>query len=292
MTPEEKRRSKIRMTKGGKNRPTKEHMKVVIKEKVHLVACMIGTLGICFMICSFVDWSLDEMFLKIPKNESITSENSVDNYDVSSDPEFIEAQKKYDEEQKRKFPRSEADFKIFTDSFPESSEDSETESDEDSSDTEESIKTIPNSTESTLEIVQVNDVADSTENISISEYEMDLMVRAVQHEVGANPSYFEGCDFDTVQCQMASVIWNRVQSSNFPNTVEGVLNQPGQFMPLEELASIEIDDRTYQNVLKVVNGEFNSNSLYERSSSNTPIMETQVEFSAITADGRYVAFLD
>lgn len=57
--------------------------------------------------------------------------------------------------------------------------------------------------------------------IDYSEAEFDLLTRVVQAEAG-------GCT-ETTRLLVADVILNRVIDSNFPNTLNGVLQQSGQF---------------------------------------------------------------
>ena len=140
--------------------------------------------------------------------------------------------------------------------------------------------------------------------ISISEEEIDMLVQAVQHEVGNNPYYFPGYNFDYIQQCMTRVIINRVGKKGFANSVTGVLSQPGHFMPLEELSSFdENDKRTRKNVLAVLYGEDNiaDTLVFEMSftnldeTHNIKVMEKQVGdvipyYAAITADNRYLLF--
>lgn len=146
-----------------------------------------------------------------------------------------------------------------------------------------------------------NSIENEKEELPIENWEVELIARAVIHETGNNGQYFPGFDINQIQKYMASVIWNRVNNPNFPNTVYDVLIQPGQFMPVEELWSIDLDYTTYQNVLEVVKGDFQSDALFEMSFNsldiqlNQTIMEEQVGsvypiYSAITADNRYILF--
>lgn len=131
-------------------------------------------------------------------------------------------------------------------------------------------------------------LSDSDYEVTLTPQEMNLIVLAVQHEVGNSPDYYPGYDFDTIQKYMASVIINRVKSEQFPDTVSDVLQQPGQFMSLSELSSFnENDERTKANVIEVLKGNFKSNTLFERSSLTVP---NGVKYYAITSDGRYLIF--
>lgn len=58
-------------------------------------------------------------------------------------------------------------------------------------------------------------------DVSVSEYEGDLLERILWAE--ANDQSFDG------QKAVVEVIFNRLRSPEWPNTVEGVLSQKGQF---------------------------------------------------------------
>ena len=58
----------------------------------------------------------------------------------------------------------------------------------------------------------------------LSSYELDLLERLVEAEAGAEP--LEG------RIAVAQVVLNRVASSKFPNTIEGVIYQRNQFEPV------------------------------------------------------------
>lgn len=58
-------------------------------------------------------------------------------------------------------------------------------------------------------------------DVSVSEYEGDLLERILWAE--ANDQSFDG------QKAVVEVIFNRLRSSEWPNTIEGVLSQKGQF---------------------------------------------------------------
>lgn len=71
-------------------------------------------------------------------------------------------------------------------------------------------------------IAQASTHSDSrTDNCS--EYDLDLLSRVIYSEAG--------CDWipDWVQLYVGSVVLNRVKSSIYPNSIEGVLYDPGQY---------------------------------------------------------------
>lgn len=139
--------------------------------------------------------------------------------------------------------------------------------------------------------------------IKVSEEEIKHLIKAVKHEVGSNESYYPGYDLDYIQQCMTKVIVNRVGRKGFADSVYGVLTQQNQFMPLENLQSISIDERTRENVMKVLYGEDDipSDLLFEMSytsqnmEANISSMESMVgdvklHHSAVTADNRVILF--
>lgn len=62
------------------------------------------------------------------------------------------------------------------------------------------------------------------ENINAADAEIDLLSRLVQAEAGSEPY--------TGKVAVAEVVLNRAASGQFPNTVEGVIYQSGQFSPV------------------------------------------------------------
>nr|WP_272495785.1 cell wall hydrolase [Bacillus pinisoli] len=65
---------------------------------------------------------------------------------------------------------------------------------------------------------------ESTNKISLSDYEIDLLARIVRAEAQGEP--FEG------KVAVATVVLNRLESPKFPNTIKGVIYQRGQFQPV------------------------------------------------------------
>ena len=81
---------------------------------------------------------------------------------------------------------------------------------------------------------------------SYSQEELDLIAKLVHAETGRSSS--EGCG------AVASVVYNRMQSSRFPDTVEGVVYQPNQFTVTrnrEKFESIEPAQAAKDAVQKV-----------------------------------------
>ena len=143
--------------------------------------------------------------------------------------------------------------------------------------------------------------------ITISSEDVDLIVKAVQHEVRNDPTSFAGYDFDIIQQCMALTILNRIGRPGFADSVEGVLTQPEQFMPLSNLEQFDANDSTTRrNVLAVLNGESKvsaPNLVFEMSfeswdqDTNIGVMEAQVGdvipyYAAINSEGRYLLFAE
>ncbi len=76
----------------------------------------------------------------------------------------------------------------------------------------------------------------------------------------------ENCDYPSYEnyLSVASVIMNRVDSPDFPNTIEGVISQKGQFTVWSAKNYKHIDDNVYQACYDAINGKRNlpSNVMY------------------------------
>jgi LysM repeat protein len=64
----------------------------------------------------------------------------------------------------------------------------------------------------------------SRSGVAVSSSDLDLLARLVEAEAGGEPY--------TGKVAVAAVVLNRVRSPRFPNTVRGVIYQPGQFTPV------------------------------------------------------------
>lgn len=84
-------------------------------------------------------------------------------------------------------------------------------------------------------------------NLEVSDEDIDLLYRICYHE--ANNQSDAGIQ------AIAEVVLNRVASSNFPNTVAGVLFAPGQFCSEQELRNTPTTDRIKEIVNKLIWGE-------------------------------------
>lgn len=97
---------------------------------------------------------------------------------------------------------------------------------------------------------------DSKQNsISISPADRDLLARLVHAEADGEP--FAG------QVEVANVVLNRVDSTQFPNSIPGVINQPGQFQAVSDGAINQAPDATnYKAVDEAIENRHNDGSLY------------------------------
>lgn len=91
--------------------------------------------------------------------------------------------------------------------------------------TEEIIETTEPEIEEVEPEAEPEEVAEyyDDETCGLSDYEFDLLCRIVYAENGADDIP------DWVMQYTAEVILNRVKSSSFPNTIEGVVSQPNQY---------------------------------------------------------------
>lgn len=158
----------------------------------------------------------------------------------------------------------------------------------------------------------------SSNSTRLSQKEFDILVLAVQHEVGKTPEYFPTSDFDKIQQAMASVIVNRIGDERFGQTLEEVLNQENQFTGLlddinhpENFSNsdqLDVNDaRTRENCLAVLNKTSDLHNkeelLFERCSLGEEDLQEAwsdmqsgyisrlfLHYSFKTADGRYIMF--
>ena len=103
----------------------------------------------------------------------------------------------------------------------------------------------------------IQDIISETTYDKFTNDEIHLIEVTVQHEVG-NFS-------ENYQTLVAELIYNRLMSEQFPNTVEEVLYQEGQFCGIEDWYSsdIVVDDATKDIVKSVFSKETTShNALY------------------------------
>lgn len=111
--------------------------------------------------------------------------------------------------------------------------------------------------------IQANDIADKAREMGLPEND-PIIVRAKQIwmeeqnkkpsytdydlKVMANTIYYEARDCsDRHQQLVGAVVMNRVRDPRFPNTVAGVVGQPGQYAGNYLNANPPISDRIYNN---------------------------------------------
>ncbi len=89
----------------------------------------------------------------------------------------------------------------------------------------------------------------STVNVYAATSDLQLMARAVNGEARGEPY--------TGQVAVAAVILNRVKHSSFPNTIAGVIYQPGAFTAVSDgqiNAPISSDSTVYKACRDAMNG--------------------------------------
>lgn len=91
------------------------------------------------------------------------------------------------------------------------------------------------------------DAADRYASLTLSEEDLELLARLVYLESRGEP--YEG------QVAVAEVVLNRVLSDRFPDTVEEVIYQAGQFTPASYIESTTPGAEQYEAVADAVNGE-------------------------------------
>lgn len=94
-------------------------------------------------------------------------------------------------------------------------------------------------------------------NITLADYEIEILCQIVMLESGG--------ESDKGQQAVAEVILNRMYSDLFPDTLEGVLSQNGQFVTWSYRNSANVTDTVRKNVKRVLQGKTNVlpyNTLY------------------------------
>lgn len=114
---------------------------------------------------------------------------------------------------------------------------------------------------------------DCPQSNSYSDYDLDLLARVIYAEAGC---YWIP---DWVQLYVGSVVLNRVDSDIYPNTIEEVLYDPGQYVPVS-FENATPDERTISN----------ARQLLENGSILPPDVLGQNGFAA--GDGIYAQYYD
>ena len=101
-------------------------------------------------------------------------------------------------------------------------------------------------------IVVVREPSNSSLDIDIS---VKTLVNPEQLEMLAHLIYAEsGSDYcsDEMQLYVGSVVLNRINSDEFPNTMHEVIEQPGQYAVRNYYMNMEINDRAYNNAIELL----------------------------------------
>lgn len=117
-----------------------------------------------------------------------------------------------------------------------------------------------------------------TDNLyGLQDWEIDMLVQAVQHETNNDPNYYVNCDLNTVQQLMTASIVNRIGQPGFgvgyttPSNLGEVLENSYQYDNImNELSWFDANDATTrQNVMAVLTGAVwvPSDLYFERCSS-------------------------
>jgi len=98
----------------------------------------------------------------------------------------------------------------------------------------------------------------TVENTFYSEYELELLAHLIQAEANIyldENGKWQYCS-DDWQCYVACVALNRVQSPEFPDTLEEVIFQEGQYACTfgGKFFEVEPSERAYENARKVLEG--------------------------------------
>lgn len=85
--------------------------------------------------------------------------------------------------------------------------------------------------------------------ITLTSSELDLLERLVECEAGAEPV--------SGQIAVVNVVLNRRKSSEFPNSIKGVINQTGQFEPVSTgfINNVKVSSQVKASVRRALNGE-------------------------------------
>lgn len=110
-------------------------------------------------------------------------------------------------------------------------------------------KAVPDAAASAAdaETVQSDAEEDRYDALTLSEDDLELLARLVYLEARGEP--YDG------QVAVAEVVLNRVVSDRFPDTVEEVIYQTGQFTPASYIESTTPGEEQYEAVADAVDGE-------------------------------------
>lgn len=113
--------------------------------------------------------------------------------------------------------------------------------------------------------------AENRWNIQLTMDEVELISRIVQLECGY--------DIRESKCATIETIFNRILDPRYPNTVEEVLSQKGQFSTWKNrnIAKATPTDDTYECVAMVLNGQTNVLEYDRLKFNNRPIGQNPVK---------------
>lgn len=95
----------------------------------------------------------------------------------------------------------------------------------------------------TVETSEVVEVGLSDEEVNQMEADIDLLARLITAEVGYSTAY-DPLDYELACYLTGSVVLNRMKHERFPNTLEEVIYQPGQYAVVDN----GMIDRPYDEV--------------------------------------------
>lgn len=84
--------------------------------------------------------------------------------------------------------------------------------------------------------------------LELSEQDTDTLAKLLWAEAQSEP--FEG------QQAIAEVVLNRIAAENFPNTLQGVLNAPGQFQAMSQIYAAKPTHIQYEAIRRALNGPY------------------------------------
>ncbi|MGO4376180.1 cell wall hydrolase, partial [Paenibacillus sp. MCAF20] len=88
---------------------------------------------------------------------------------------------------------------------------------------------------------------ETLKKVSVNQKELDLLARIIYAESRGEP--YKG------QIAVGAVVMNRVAASDFPNTVQGVIEQPGAFTAVDDgQYYMKPDSTAYKAALEAIRG--------------------------------------
>lgn len=120
------------------------------------------------------------------------------------------------------------------------------------------VKPSNKETEKEIPVEVKEESAEKDKKHTVTDKELDILEKIVMAEAGVEP--YEG------KIAVVNVIFNRIRSSSYPNTIEGVVFQKGQFTPAGNgrIWKMEPSDSVKKAVQEALNGKkvVNDNVLF------------------------------